>query len=488
MNYKIPEQCGISSVDIKEYIDCLENCGLSTHDVIIARGNDIVYEKYWKPFGPEFLHRMYSVSKSFVSIAVGFAIQDGLFSIDDKMSDLFPRELEDVDNELLRNQTVRDMLMMATCLAGCDNWFTSKNEDRVHHYFHGITRFKHAGKTFLYDSEGSFVLGALVERVTGKPFMEYLREKLFNKIGVSKGAYCLKCPGGHSWGDSGALCTARDLLLIARFIMNKGNWNGEQLLNAEYIKQAVSNLIDTDVMGTEGVNKFGYGYLIWRTYDNSYFLNGMGCQFAVCVPHKDIILIYNGDNQGIDNAKEVIIRSFFERVVRKVCDCALTLDSNTLAELEKPMELMAAKGDRESAYRQKIDGRTFKLDSNPMNISELALHFDGDCGELRYVNAQGKKTIRFGMLKNLYEDAFPQEGYSKEVGSVRTKGHYYRYAGSAAWTRENSLHIKVQIIDNYFGRLDIRVLFLDNDEICVIMKKTAEDFLNEYNGIAYGRA
>ena len=488
MNYKIPEECGISSADIKDYIDCLEGCGLSTHDVIIARGNDIVFEKYWKPFGPSFLHRMYSVSKSFVSIAVGFAVQDGFFSTDDKMITLFPKELEDVDNEFFRNQTVKDMLMMSTCVAGWDNWFRANSPDRVHHYFHSIKSFKKPGKTFLYDSTGSFVLGALVERVTGKPFMEYLREKLFDKIGVSKEAYCLKCPGGHSWGDSAVLCTARDLLLFARFVMNKGRWNGEQLLDEEYVTEAVSDLIDTDIMGTEGVAKFGYGYLIWRTYDNSFFFNGMGCQFAVCVPHKDIILVYNGDNQGIDNAKEVIIRSFFEQIVRKACDTPLTPDTKAIAELEKPMELMAARGNAHSAYEQKVGGRTFKLEGNPMNISELTLHFEGDVGEMRYINAQGNKTIRFGMLKNLYEDAFPQEGYSKEVGSVRTKGYYYRYAGSAAWTRENSLHIKVQIIDEYFGRLDIRLLFDDNNEVCVIMKKTAEDFLEEYNGIAYGRA
>ena len=287
MNYKTPEQLGISSAHIKEYIDCLENYGLSTHNVIIARGDDVVFEKYWKPFGPDFLHRMYSVSKSFVSVAVGFAIQDGLLSVNDKMEDCFPDELADVDNELIRKQTVENMLMMSTCNAGWDNWFIHHSGDRVNHYFHSIKSFKQAGVTFQYDSTGSFVLGALVERLVGKPFMEYLREKLFDKIGISKEAHCLKCPGGHSWGDSAVLCTARDLLLFARFLLNGGSWNGEQILDAEFVKKAVSNLIDTDVMGVQGHDKLGYGYLIWRTYDNSFFLNGMGCQLAVCVPDKD---------------------------------------------------------------------------------------------------------------------------------------------------------------------------------------------------------
>ena len=486
MNCKTPEQCGIASADIKEYIERLENSGLSTHDVIIARKDDIVFEKYWKPFGPDFLHRMYSVSKSFVGIAVGFAIQDGLLSLDDKMIDCFPNELQGIDNELLRNQTVENMLMMATTMTGGDSWFTANTDDRVEYYFRCLRHEKQPGKTFLYDSTGSFVLGALVERVTGKPFMDYLREKLFDKIGISQQAYALNCPGGHSWGDSAVLCTARDLLLFARFLMNKGSWNGEQILNSDYVEKATSDLIDTDIMGFEGHNKFGYGYLIWRTYDNSYFLNGMGCQLAVCVPDKDMILVYNGDNQGIDIAKEIIIGSFFELIARRAADSELGADPDSQKALEAPLELMAAKGNAYSGYVEKINGVTFKLDNNPMGISELSVCFDGDIGEMRYTNVQGKKTIRFGMMKNLYEDAFPQEGYSKEIGSKRTVGHYYRYAGSAAWTRENSLHIKVQIIDDYFGRLDIMILF-NGDEVCVKMQKTAEDFLNEYNGIAYGR-
>ena len=486
MKYLSPEKCGISSANIKKYIERLDDSGLSSHDVIIARGDNIVFEKYWEPFGPDDLHRMYSVSKSFVSLAVGFAVQDGLLSLDDKMIDRFPKELEDVPNELMRNQTVRDMLMMSTCVAGSKNWFICNADDRVDLYFHNVTNFKRPGKTFLYDSPGSFVLCALVERLTGMPFMDYLRVKLFDKIGVSKEAHCLKCPGGHSWGDSAVLCTPMDLLLTAKFVMNGGRWNGEQILNEDYIKEATADLVDTDVMGVDAYNRFGYGYLIWRTYDNSFFFNGMGNQFAICIPEKDMIFVYNGDNQGHDEAKEIVIRSFFELIARTAVDHELPSDSKAEEALKKPLKLMTAKGETDSPLRENIDGVVYQLDENPMGISELSFHFAEGTGEMRYVNAQGRKAIRFGMLENIIDPAFPQEGYSKEVGGKRTEGHFYRYASSAAWTREDSIHIKVQIIDDYLGRLDMRFRFYDDGSICVRMKKTAEDFLNEYNGIAYG--
>lgn len=486
MKYASPEKCGISSEAIKEYIDRLENSNLSTHDIIIARGNNILFEKYWEPFGPDDTHRMYSVSKSFISLAVGFAIQDGLVSLDDKMIDRFPKELEDVDSGFLRNQTVRDMLMMSTAMAGWTNWFTADIDDRVNFYFHNITAYKRPGKTFLYDSTGSFVLDALVERVTGMPFMDYLRVKLFDKIGVSKSAHCLKSPGGHSWGDSAVLCTPRDLLLVARFVLNGGRWNGEQILNEEYIKEATSNLIDTDLMGVDAYNRFGYGYLIWRTYDNSFFFNGMANQFAICVPDKDIVFIYNADNQGHDEAKEIVIRSFFELIARKAVDGELPENKEAEKALVVPLKLMAAKGKSDSSFKSIINDKKYVFEPNPMGIKELSLHFDEVSGEMRYVNEQGSKVLRFGVLENVVDPAFPQEGYSKDVGGKRTTGHFYRYAASAAWTREDTVHIKVQIIDDYFGRLDIRLQFFDDGSICVRMKKTAENFLNEYNGIAYG--
>lgn len=488
MKYNTPEKRGISSANIKEYIDRLDNSHLSTHNVIIARGDEILFEKYWEPFSPEDTHRMYSVSKSFVSLAVGFALQDGLLGINDKMIDHFPKELADVDNEYLRNQTVRNMLMMSTCNTASKNWFTAGYDDRVYCYFHSIIKYRPSGTTFLYDSSGSFVLGALVERLTGMPFMDYLRIKLFDKIGVSKSAHCLKCPGGHSWGDSAVLCTPRDLLLVARFVMNKGRWNGEQILNEEYINEATANLIDTDVMGVDAYNRFGYGYLFWRTYDNSFFFNGMGNQFAVCVPDKDIIFIYNADNQGHEEAKEIVIRSFFELIVRNAEDDEIPIDCDAAESLKLPRKLMTAKGNADSGMRRKINGVKYKLDENPMGITDLSFFFESDKGEMRYVNAQGAKTIRFGMLENTIDPAFPEEGYSKEVGSKRTKGHFYRYAASAAWTREDTIHVKVQIIDDYLGRLDMRFQFFEDRGICVRMKKTAEDFLNEYNGIAYGKA
>lgn len=482
MKYATPESRGVSTQIIKKYVDHLNASGLSTHDVIIARGDDIIFEKYWAPFKQDFLHRMYSVTKSFVAIAIGFLADEGRVNLDDPISVYFPTETAQNPDENVRKQTIRHMMMMRSAYPrGSHSWFAQRTSDRVLEYFSDMTGAEYpSGTVFKYDSTGSFVLGALVERVTGKSLIEYLTEKLFSKLGI-EGAYMLKCPGGHSWSDSALLMRPIDLLKVARFMLNGGSWEGEQLLSRSFVKEATSCLVSTANYGWGNISELGYGYLIWRTKNNSFFFNGMGCQFAVCCPEKDMILVYNGDNQGNELAKSKIIDGFFEIVYENVSDTALP---EYAGEPIADDELFYLKGEYNSPLIEKIDGKRYKLQSNPMNISEFTLSFNDGGGSFTYVNASGEKTINFGLGRNVFEK-FPEDGYSDEVGSVRAPGNKYDAASSAVFPAEDELLIRTQIIDKYFGNLGILFSFRD-DAVVVEMRKCAEDFLREYNGTAKG--
>ena len=266
LKYITPEQAGIKSESIEKYLDTLEKQRFATHSIIMAKGDSIFFEKYWQPFNKDFLHRMYSVSKSFVSIAIGFLLQDKLIELDDKIMKYFPSEMENQTDENMRNQTIRHMLMMSTAKPIRD-WFLAKPKDRVRFYFENDREeSRPPGTIFAYDSDGSFILCALVERVSGKLMMDYLREKLFDKIGVSKEAYCLKCPGGHSWGDSAVICKPSDLLKVALFVMKGGNWKGEQILDKEFLSEATDSKIFNNYWDLNSFDTQGYGYQLWEFY------------------------------------------------------------------------------------------------------------------------------------------------------------------------------------------------------------------------------
>lgn len=488
MQFSTPEKVGIKSQDIYKYIQKLENAQLSTHDLIIMRKGKIVFEKYWEPFHENFLHRMYSVTKSYVAIAIGFCEQDGLLNLDDPISKFFQEELKNQSDENVKNQTIRQMLMMTTARCG-RNWFVDKTDDRVYDYFNNKVIESHpAGTMWAYDSTGSFILGALVERLTGMELIEYLRIKLLDEIGFSKNAYMLKCPGGHSWGDSALLCTARDLLRVAMFCMNKGKWNGKQLLNERFMRIATSKQVDNNVLGLNEFDTQGYGYQIWMSYGNSFFLNGMGCQLALCIPDKDLIMVYNGDNQGNVLAKKIIIDNFFEIIADSVDDNELgenEIEISKLSQYSDNLKLFSAKGLKYVPIQDDINNVTYEMNKNKMGIKTIKLAFDGDKGILYYTNEQGEKQIPFGMCRNEFSK-FPQHGYSDMVGTLPGT-RLYDCASSAAWVFDNQLFIKVQIIDTYFGNLNINLGFVGS-KITVNMNKSAEDFLEEYQGIASGIA
>lgn len=481
-----PEQGGIPSLAIKEFLETLEKGELSTHSVIIAKGNDILFEKYYEPFNADFLHRIYSETKSFVALAVGFAEQDGLVKLDDPISKYFPEECENIKDPKMGEQTVRQMLMMSTP-KNEKYWFDIRTDDRVRDYFKKAVTVAPCGSEFQYDSSGSFVLGAMVERVTEKSLLDYLDKKLFSKIGILReNLRCLKAPGGHSWGDSAMLMKPRDLVKVIRFLLDKGKVDGEQILNEKFVCDATSALISTEHHSGEFARK-GYGYLIWRTFENSFFFNGMGAQLAVGSPDKDLILVVMSDDQGIDEAKGIIFDGYFDKVYSKAGE-PLPEDKAALAELENyanSLKLFCEKGEKSSPLAEKINGKTFVLDENPMGIENVKFTFLKDRGILEYKNAQGCKSLVFGMCENCFT-IFPEEGYSREVGSQYAVGNYYKCATSAAWKTENRLVVNVQVIDEYFGRLWMKFDF-ESDEITVSMRKSAEDFFTSYKGTAKGK-
>ena len=481
----MPEAVGIKSNNIMRFLRKLENRGLFIHSVIMARGNDIFCEAYWNPFNKKSLQRMYSTTKSYVGVAVCELAAEGRISLDDKIVKYFPDKLPDTVHPFLAAMTIRNMLTMQTCMTSC-GWFNQNVDDRLYHYFH-FEPTRYPGTGYDYDSEGSFVLGALVERITGMSLIDYLRDKCLNEIGFSKEAFCLKAPGGHTWGDSALLCTSRDQLAFGRLIANGGKWNGRQLLNSTLLEEAIAKHTDTVVSGISAYSNVGYGYQIWRCYDGAFAFYGMHDQLMIYHPETDIIFVCTAGNPpGV--SRSVIIENFYSDIIDGISDKPLpeSIYTSELVRYCENLKLIAAHGKEKSDFESEINNKRYVTESNKMGITEFSLTFDENGGKFSYTNNQGQKTIEFGRKRNVLQQ-FPQTGYSGNVGGIKCDGNTYKCAVSAGWVEENKLSIIVQIIDNYIGLLNITIGFRD-DYALLNMNKSAEDFLDEYNGCAVAKA
>ena len=485
MNFTKPENVGISSENVRLFYKELEKYNLSTHSVSMARGNSIFSECYYAPFNKDFLHRMYSVSKSFVSIAIGFCEQDGLLSLDDPMMKFFP-EYVNKEGYYEHLSTVRDLLTMESSIVGV-NWFYSGCSDRVDTYFKTAPS-KTPGTLFDYDSSGSYMLGVIVERVTGKLFLDYLKEKVLDDIGFSKNSYCIMAPGKNSFGDSGVMCTTHDLLLFARFVLNGGTWNGKRYLNEKYIRNATTCNICNNDFGFYHHGTFGYGYKFWGGPEGTFCMLGMGTQIALCDPRHDFVFAINSDNQGNPIHYELVYKALFDNIISKLSDTPLPEDSEAYDRLSADMSekaLYFLNGNTESDFSEKINGAKFSLSQNRMGIKWIKLDFDNDKGYLHYENAQGVKCIPFGFGYNIFEK-FPEENYPDLIATIKKPGNKYDAAFSADWPEEKKLRIRVQVIDKYFGNLAVVISFKDENSLMLRMGKIAEAFLDEYFGTAFG--
>ncbi len=486
--YATPESVGIPSENVLNFIKTLDEHNLSTHSFIMARGNKIFAEGYYAPFNAQFKHRMYSVSKSFIGIAVGFLVQDGKISLDDKLVDYFPEYVEGNPNinEYFKRTTLRHLITMQSSGYETPPWIEGGVSDRAKRYFDKPAG-RVPGTAFYYDSHGSGMLATIVERVTGKPFLEYLKEKCLLDIGFSSDSYCIQAPGGHSFGDSGIMCTTYDLLLFARFIMNNGSWQGKEYLNAEFVKEATKKQVNTSFSAVSNYRSHGYGYLIWKAPEDGFAFSGMGDQVAICDRKRGFIFVINSDNQGeSDFSRELIYESIYNGIIRKISG-PLPENPEKQQELEayiRNLKLFALKENRESDLPEKINGITYSLEANPMNIEYVRFCFEGNKGRMLYKNLQGEKEILFGIGYNEFS-LFPQEDYSDLVASVPEKGNKYKCAASCDFPDSKTLRIKVQIIDKYFGNLNM-IFGFDGDDVGIFMTKNAEAFLNEYCGVANG--
>ena len=213
-----PEATGISASCIMDALREIDTRGISMHSFLFCKDNCLVAEGYYAPVKKNDLHRMFSVTKSFVSIAIGFLQEEGRLSLDDSIVKFFPEYVPNTSeaHPWLLATTIRDMLSMRSCHASTTYDKFSSKTDWVKSFFTVAPTHK-PGTVFHYDTSSSHTLCALVEKLTGMKMLDYLRNKVLNEIGFSKEAYCLTDGFGVSMGGSGLMATSRDLMLFALF-------------------------------------------------------------------------------------------------------------------------------------------------------------------------------------------------------------------------------------------------------------------------------
>ena len=290
-----PEAEGISSRAIAGLYRALDEGGYEVHGLMILRHDKVVSEHWWKPYGPQYPHAMYSATKTFTGAAVGFAVQEGLLKVSDKVKDFFPDLMPPKTAPELERLTVEHLLTMSAGHARTQ--YPGSGDDQVRSFL-AMDYAHEPGTSFAYNITCSHMLSNIITRVTGLTLYEYLKPRLLDPLGIRDVVWEMDLDG-RNMGNGGMHSKTSDLAKFGIFLKNKGAWNGKQLLNPEWVEAMTTPHIFQRPQLSEEENARddggqGYGYQVWMGRHHSWRAIGGQNQLIMVIPEYDLVVASNG--------------------------------------------------------------------------------------------------------------------------------------------------------------------------------------------------
>ncbi len=291
----------ISSKYIYEFYKGLEDCGVENHGLMIVKDGETVFEEYAEPYSADMPHTLFSVTKSIVSTAAGFAINEGLISLDTKLSELFS-DYEMCESEQWSELSLRSVLTMQSNKAF--SFLQDMTGDYVKMFMKAPFRKKGG---FLYSNNDAHMVAAAVERVSGTSLVEYLTPRLFEPLEIDV-PFWETNEAGQCIGGTGCYLKLSDLVKIMLCYSQGGVYEGKQVIPKFWTEEATKTQVD---FGDGG----GYGYLFWVNGD-VYSMTGMFSQIiAFSKKHNAVIGSLNcGLEEGRHTTllQETLLKAFEE--------------------------------------------------------------------------------------------------------------------------------------------------------------------------------
>ncbi len=328
-----PEEIGLKSAHIISFLENLNEYGIEMHSMMMLRHGKVFYESYFAPYDKDSTHIMFSFTKSLTSTAAGFAVQDGLLDLNERLVDIFPDKLPENPSENLKKATVWHLLTMTCGHASEIPNYGMGNKDWVKAFL--AHEFAHEpGKVYIYNTAGTNLVSKIISKKVKKPLFSYLNEKLFTPLSI-EGYECYKLEDGVDMGGSGSKLKPEHMAKFIQFVADKGVWQGKRLLNEEWFDMACSKLVPTTgphsppVMSEDWAA--GYGLQFWQNdYENSFRADGAFGQYGVVCRDKDFVFVCTSAATNMDK----VLKCLFEDIVKNIEDIRCENDERSIAVLE----------------------------------------------------------------------------------------------------------------------------------------------------------
>ena len=309
----------------ENYLNDVSKAGNDIHSIMVLQHGKVLFEQWMSEGAPDKPHALWSCSKTFCSAAVGFAITEGYLTLDTRIIDIFPEFKPRKVSKNLKAMTVRDLLTM-TCGHETDPTYEIWNtkEGWIRQFLAKEVKYE-PGTAFCYNSLGTYVLSAAVQKLTGQKIVDYLTPRLFEPLGISKPRWD-ESPEGVCCGGWGLYLKTEDLARMGQCLLQGGKWEGRQVIPAWWAKEIGSKQVES-IPGGQPASKApefqseyykenndwcqGYGYQMWRCRFNGYRADGANSQYIMVFPDMDAVIITTAHDDNMQRVLNQVYDNIF---------------------------------------------------------------------------------------------------------------------------------------------------------------------------------
>jgi CubicO group peptidase (beta-lactamase class C family)/predicted glycoside hydrolase/deacetylase ChbG (UPF0249 family) len=446
-----PEAEGVLSAEIINFLDTVGKSEHEFHSFMILRHGKVIAEGWWNPYRADLKHTMYSVSKSFTATAVGFAVAENKITVNDKVSAFFPADLPDSISPYLSELRIKDLLSMSVghqtdptgpVASGNDNWAKAFLKTPI---------VNQPGSKFLYNSVATYMLSAVVQKVTGEKIIDYLRTRLFIPLGI-EGIDWETDPMGINVGGWGLRLKTEDMAKFGQLFLQKGSWQGKQIIPSSWVEEASTMKIEQDPSAPQSKKDSsdwlqGYCYQMWRSRNNSYRADGAFGQYILILPKEDAVIVITSETPNMQSQLNLVWKYLLPSFQSKKLPANPAMRKKLkekIASLALPLVKSAP-----SMNESIVSGKTFGIISNEGGLERIRFDFNnGICHATMFTDSV-VHDFNFGSGKW-------EKGETTRYGPnlvARARGNRlglptFKVAGSYNWKDNKTLELNLRYIES----------------------------------------
>jgi CubicO group peptidase (beta-lactamase class C family) len=395
---------GIAKTDIlpsqiSDFLDDIEKNRIELHGFVILQHGNTIADGWWHPYRSDVRHQLFSLSKSFTSTAAGFAVSEGILSLDDHVISFFPDKVPKDANDNLRAMKIRHLLSMSTGHESEPEIGDAKDWVKA---FLSSPPTREPGTHFLYNSIATYMVSAIIQKITGQTVRDYLMPRLFSPLGIPEPEWD-SCPKGINAGGWGLWLTTGEIARFGQFLLNKGAWEGKQLLPQEWVVTATSIHIDNSSQ-TNPDWKVGYGFQFWRCRHGFYRGDGAFGQYCIVMEEYDAVIAITS---GVADMQAVLDLVWKRLVPDRMTDSIkITMnpdEEGNLTERSRMLHyappVLSVTPEEAVMFFGRWKGSRWNISENPFMIKSISFKAIGRRMFFEIEDERGNHRISFGWGK-----------------------------------------------------------------------------------------